>query len=79
LLVGGFGLCGIPENLIKAVLRHGVNNLNLISNECGSVDYGLGLLLRSHRVAKVTASFIGVNSIFQEQYLNGELEVNLIP
>jgi len=65
ILVGGFGLCGIPENLIKATAKHGVKNLTIISNECGSNDYGLSLLLRRHQVATVHASFIGVNTVFE--------------
>lgn len=79
ILAGGFGLCGIPENLIKAVAKHDVKDLTLISNECGSNDYGLSLLLRKHQVKKVVCSYIGVNKVFEQQYLNGEVEVELTP
>lgn len=79
ILAGGFGLCGIPENLIKAVGKHGPKELTLISNECGSNDYGLSLLLRKHQVARVYASYIGVNTVFEQQYLNGEIELHLTP
>jgi 3-oxoacid CoA-transferase subunit A len=65
ILAGGFGLCGIPENLIKAIAKHDVKNLTLVSNECGTTDYGLSLLLRKHQVSKVFASYIGVNKIFE--------------
>lgn len=78
-MAGGFGLCGIPENLIKATAKHGVKDLTLISNECGSNDYGLSLLLRRHQVSKVYASYIGVNTVFEQQYLNGEIELHLTP
>ncbi len=79
ILAGGFGLCGIPENLIKATYKLGTKNLTLVSNECGSSDYGLSQLLRSRQVAKVYASYIGVNKVFEQQYLNGEVEVHLTP
>jgi 3-oxoacid CoA-transferase subunit A len=79
ILAGGFGLCGIPENLIKATYKLGTKNLTLVSNECGSSDYGLSTLLRSRQVAKVYASYIGVNKVFEQQYLNGEIEVHLTP
>ena len=65
IMAGGFGLCGIPENLIKATVRHGVEDLLIISNECGTNDYGLGLLLRSGQIKTVYASYIGVNTIFE--------------
>jgi 3-oxoacid CoA-transferase len=78
-VVGGFGLCGIPENLIKATAKWGTKELTLISNECGSNEYGLSLLLKNHQVARVHASYIGVNSVFEQQYLNGELELHLTP
>lgn len=79
LLVGGFGLCGIPENLIQAVLDNGAQNLTIVSNECGTNDFGLGLLLRERRVKRVLASFIGSNSIFEKQYLSGDIELKLVP
>lgn len=79
ILAGGFGLCGIPENLIKAVAKRDVKNLTIISNEMGSNDYGLSLLLRKHQVSKAYVSYIGVNKVFEQQYLNGEVEVYLTP
>jgi 3-oxoacid CoA-transferase A subunit len=79
IVAGGFGLCGIPENLIKATAKRGNKDLTLISNECGSNEYGLSLLLKNHQVAKIHASFIGVNTIFEQQYLNGEVELHLTP
>jgi 3-oxoacid CoA-transferase A subunit len=79
IVAGGFGLCGIPENLIKATAKWGVKDLTIISNECGSNEYGLSLLLKKNQVAKVHASYIGVNSVFEQQYLNGELELHLTP
>lgn len=65
ILAGGFGLCGIPENLIKATAKREVKNLTLVSNECGSSDYGLSLLLQKHQVARVHASYIGQCKIFE--------------
>jgi 3-oxoacid CoA-transferase A subunit len=79
IVAGGFGLCGIPENLIKATAKRGNKDLTLISNECGSNEYGHSLLLKNHQVAKIHASFIGVNTIFEQQYLNGEVELHLTP
>lgn len=78
-LAGGFGLCGIPENLIKAVARHNVKDLTLVSNECGTTDYGLSLLLKQHQVKRIYASFIGVNKVLESQWLNGEVELHLTP
>jgi len=78
-VAGGFGLCGIPENLIKATAKWGVKDLTIISNECGSNEYGLSLLLKKKQVSRVFASYIGVNSVFEQQYLNGELELHLTP
>ncbi len=78
-MAGGFGLCGIPENLIKATVKHNVKDLLIISNECGTNDYGLGLLLRNGQIKTIYASYIGVNTLFEQGYLNGELEVHLIP
>ena len=63
ILAGGFGLCGIPENLIKATAKHGVKDLTVISNELGTTDYGLSLLLKRNQVSKAYCSFLGVNSI----------------
>jgi len=79
LLVGGFGLCGIPENLIKAVRKKGVKNLTVVSNNCGVDDWGLGLLLENKQIAKIYASYVGENKEFERQVLSGELEVELVP
>ncbi|MCA1222621.1 CoA transferase subunit A [Streptomyces sp. 8L] len=79
LAVGGFGLCGIPMTLIQAVDRLGVSGLKVISNNCGVDDWGLGILLAKHRVARVTGSYVGENKEFARQYLSGELEVELCP
>ncbi|MFD6415911.1 CoA transferase subunit A [Streptomyces sp. NPDC060194] len=77
--VGGFGLCGIPGVLIEALRRRGVGGLRLVSNNCGVDDRGLGLLLREGRIARMTSSYVGENKEFARQYLNGELEVELVP
>src|SRR6188472_1311417 len=79
LAVGGFGLCGIPSVLIHALLDSGVQDLELVSNNCGVDDWGLGLLLQEHRVRRVVASYVGENKEFARQYLAGELEVELTP
>lgn len=79
LMVGGFGLCGIPENSIKALLDNGVKGLFCISNNAGVDDFGLGLLLKNRQVRKMIASYVGENSEFERQLLAGELEVELIP
>src|SRR5438105_6310891 len=79
LVVGGFGLCGIPENLIAALVRRGVKNLTAVSNNCGVDDWGLGLLLRSRQIRKMVSSYVGENAEFERQFLNGELEVELVP
>lgn len=79
LAVGGFGLCGIPMALIRAVERAGVRDLEVVSNNCGVDDWGLGILLARHRVARVTGSYVGENKEFARQYLSGELEVELCP
>lgn len=79
LLVGGFGLCGIPENLIAALVRKGVKNLTCISNNAGVDDFGLGLLLQTKQIKKMISSYVGENDEFERQMLNGELEVELIP
>jgi acyl CoA:acetate/3-ketoacid CoA transferase alpha subunit len=76
---GGFGLCGIPENLIKATARHGQKKLTIISNEMGTNEYGMSILLRQHQVERVYASYIGVNTVFEAAYMNGEVETHLIP
>src|SRR3984893_15536911 len=79
LSVGGFGLCGIPSVLIKALLDSGVKELRVVSNNCGVDDWGLGLLLSAQRITRMTASYVGENKEFERQYLRGELEVELIP
>ena len=79
LLVGGFGLCGIPENLIQALKDKGVKDLTVVSNNCGVDDFGLGLLLEKKQITKIIASYVGENKTFEQQYLNGELEVELTP
>ena len=79
LVVGGFGLCGIPENLIAALVRRGVGNLTIVSNNCGVDDWGLGLLLRTRQIRKMVSSYVGENAEFERQFLSGELEVELVP
>jgi 3-oxoacid CoA-transferase subunit A len=79
LVVGGFGLCGIPENLIAALVRRGVKNLTVVSNNCGVDDWGLGLLLRNKQIRKMMSSYVGENAEFERQFLSGELEVELVP
>jgi len=79
LVVGGFGLCGIPENLIAALVRRGVKNLTCVSNNAGVDDWGLGLLLQSRQIRKMVSSYVGENSEFERQYLKGELEVEFVP
>jgi len=76
---GGFGLCGNPENLIAALSKKGVKNLTLISNNCGTNDYGLGVLLKARQVRKMVASYVGENKEFERQLLAGEIEVELKP
>jgi 3-oxoacid CoA-transferase subunit A len=79
LAVGGFGLCGIPSVLFRAVLDTGVSDLEVISNNCGVDDWGLGLLLREHRIRRMVSSYVGENKEFERQFLSGELEVELTP
>ena len=79
LAVGGFGLCGIPSVLIRALLESGVQDLEVVSNNCGVDDWGLGLLLQERRVRRVIASYVGENKEFARQFLAGELEVELTP
>lgn len=79
LAVGGFGLCGIPENLITQIYRMGVKGLTIVSNNCGVDDFGLGLLLKNHQISKVIASYVGENAEFERQLLAGEIEVVLTP
>jgi 3-oxoacid CoA-transferase subunit A len=79
LAVGGFGLCGIPMGLITALQERGTRGLHVISNNCGVDDWGLGVLLAEGRIARMTSSYVGENKEFARQYLNGELEVELVP
>ncbi|RKP58259.1 CoA transferase subunit A [Cohnella endophytica] len=77
--VGGFGLCGIPENLIAALRDRGTSGLTIVSNNCGVDDWGLGLLLANRQIKKMVSSYVGENKTFEQQFLNGELEVELVP
>ncbi|WPQ62927.1 CoA transferase subunit A [Chitinophaga sancti] len=79
LMLGGFGLCGIPENCITALVRKGIQDLTCISNNAGVDDFGLGLLLKTRQIKKMMASYVGENAEFERQLLSGELEVELIP
>jgi 3-oxoacid CoA-transferase subunit A len=79
LMLGGFGLCGIPENCIAALLKKGVKGLTCISNNAGVDDFGIGLLLKTKQVKKMISSYVGENAEFERQLLSGELEVELIP
>ena len=79
ILVGGFGLCGIPENLIAALVRKGVKNLTTISNNAGVDDFGLGLLLRNKQIRKHIGSYVGENKLLEQMVLSGELELELNP
>jgi 3-oxoacid CoA-transferase subunit A len=79
IMLGGFGLCGIPENAIAALVKMGVKNLTCISNNAGVDDFGLGLLLKTRQIKKMMSSYVGENAEFERQLLNGELEVDLIP
>jgi 3-oxoacid CoA-transferase subunit A len=78
-LAGGFGLCGIPENLIAEIRRRDVHGLTVVSNNCGVDGFGLGVLLESRQVRKVIASYVGENALFEELVIKGELEVELTP
>src|SRR6201981_1390720 len=79
LMVGGFGLCGIPENCIAALVKSGIKNLTCISNNAGVDDFGLGLLLQTKQIKKMISSYVGENAEFERKMLSGELEVELIP
>lgn len=79
LMLGGFGLCGIPENCIQAILKKGIKGLTCISNNAGVDDFGIGLLLKTKQVKKMISSYVGENAEFERQLLSGELEVELIP
>jgi 3-oxoacid CoA-transferase subunit A len=79
IMLGGFGLCGIPENCITALVKKGINNLTCISNNAGVDDFGIGLMLQQKQVKKMISSYVGENAEFERQLLSGELEVELIP
>jgi 3-oxoacid CoA-transferase subunit A len=78
-IVGGFGLCGIPEKSIEALREHGARDLTVVSNNCGVDDFGLGLLLANHQIARFVASYVGENALFERQFLSAELDVELVP
>lgn len=79
IMIGGFGLCGIPENLIQALCKKGVRNLTVISNNAGTEDFGIGLLLRNQQVKKMIASYVGENRTFEELVRSGKLQIELSP
>ena len=79
IMMGGFGLCGIPENLIAALRARGTKGLTVISNNAGVDDFGIGVLLRARQVRKMIATYVGENKEFERQFLSGELEVELVP
>ncbi len=79
IMLGGFGLCGIPENCIHALVRKGVKNMTCISNNAGVDDFGIGLMLQQKQVKKMISSYVGENAEFERQLLSGELEVELVP
>ncbi|MEW9667802.1 CoA transferase subunit A [Ammoniphilus sp. 3BR4] len=79
LIVGGFGLCGIPEKAIQTLKEQGTKELTVVSNNCGVDDWGLGLLLANKQIKKMVSSYVGENKIFERQFLSGELEVELVP
>ena len=79
IMMGGFGLCGIPENLISALHAQGTRNLTAVSNNAGVDDFGLGVLLQSRQVTKMIATYVGENKEFERQFLAGEIEVELVP
>jgi len=79
IMAGGFGLCGIPENLILALRESGVKDITVISNNCGIDDFGLGLLLQTRQIKKMVSSYVGENKLFEKQYLDGDLELEFNP
>ena len=79
IILGGFGLCGIPTNLIAALMKSDKNNFTVVSSNCGTDDFGLGPMLRQRKIKKMMSSYVGENHEFERQYLSGELEVELIP
>jgi 3-oxoacid CoA-transferase subunit A len=78
-MAGGFGLCGIPENLIAAIAKSQVKDLTIISNNCGVDDFGLGILLKNGQIKKMISSYVGENKLFEQQYLDGTLQLELNP
>lgn len=76
---GGFGLCGIPENIIASLVKTGVKDLTIVSNNCGVDDFGLGLLLKNGQIKKMISSYVGENKLFEQKYLDGSLELELVP
>ncbi len=79
IMSGGFGLCGLPENLIIAIKKSGVSNLSVISNNAGTEGYGLGLLLETRQIKKAISSYVGENKLFEKQYLSGEIQLEFNP
>ncbi|MDO9431034.1 MAG: 3-oxoacid CoA-transferase subunit A, partial [Phenylobacterium sp.] len=79
IMAGGFGLCGIPENLIAGIREAGVKNLTVVSNNCGIDGFGLGVLLESGQIKKMISSYVGENKLFEKLYLSGELELEFNP
>jgi 3-oxoacid CoA-transferase subunit A len=79
IMMGGFGLCGIPENLIQALRDRGTRDLTIISNNAGVDDFGIGILLKSRQVKKMISTYVGENQEFERQFISGELEVDLVP
>jgi 3-oxoacid CoA-transferase subunit A len=79
IIVGGFGLCGIPEHAILALRDRGTKNLTIVSNNCGVDDWGLGILLANKQIKKMVSSYVGENKIFEQQFLSGQIEVELVP
>lgn len=79
IMAGGFGLCGIPENCIKAIYDSGIKGITVISNNCGVDDFGLGILLKNKQIKKMVSSYVGENKTFESQYLSGELELEFNP
>src|ERR1700674_3354237 len=79
ILMGGFGLCGIPENLIQALHARGTRHLTIISNNAGVDDFGIGVLLKARQVAKMISTYVGENKEFERQFLSGAIEVELVP
>jgi 3-oxoacid CoA-transferase A subunit len=79
LLVGGFGLSGVPENLLRGIQKLGVGDLKVVSSNVGTAERGLGLLFQTKQISRVTGSYVGENDLFESQFLNGEIEVELVP